>query len=88
MNEKNQLVLVQRQPKFSLKRISGKVVAVSAAALATVNANAAEVTLPTIDIENMIGFCALLVTAVATVATANLLIPMTAKGIKSIRAAF
>jgi hypothetical protein len=87
MNQ-NQLVLVQQKKKFSLKRISGKVVAVSAAALATVNANAAEVTLPTISIDNMIGFCGLLVTAVATVATANLLIPMTAKGIKSIRAAF
>ena len=85
--DQNQLVLVQPKQKFSLKRIAAKVVAVSSVAIG-VNANAADVVLPTVDVSNMIGFMALLVTAVATVATANLLIPMTAKGIKSIRSAF
>lgn len=64
-------------------------VAIPLLTLATVSANAAtEVALPTVSVENLIGFIALLVAAIATVATANLLIPMTAKGIKSIRSAF
>ena len=89
LNQKsNEISLVRSKPKFSLKRISGVVTAVSVSALITANAHAGDVVLPTIDVANMIGFMGLLVTAVATVATANLMIPMVAKGIKSIRTVF
>lgn len=94
--QNNQIALVQRKSKLAKAKdfVSSNYVklgAVSSVALMSVGAHAEDapqVTLPTISISNMVGFCGVLVTAVATVATANLLIPMTAKGIKSIRAAF
>lgn len=58
---------------------------VVAAATAVANANAA---MPEVDIADILTYIGLLVAAVATVASASLMIWLAAKGIKALRAAF
>lgn len=77
----------QSKPKFSIKRIAGVATAVAVSSVSVAHADAT-ITLPTVDFTNLLGFISLLVAGVATIATANLAVPMTAKGIKAIRAAF
>lgn len=56
-----------------------------AASTAVVNANAA---MPEIDVTDILTYIGLLVAAVATVASASLMIYLAAKGIKALRSAF
>lgn len=58
---------------------------VFAIATLAVNANAA---LPDIDVADILSYIGLLVAAVATVASASLMIHLAAKGIKALRTAF
>lgn len=57
------------------------------AVLASVGANAATV-MPDIDVADLLIYIGLLVAAVATVASANLMITLAAKGIKALKQAF
>lgn len=56
-----------------------------AASMAVANANAA---MPEVDVTDILTYIGLLVAAVATVASASLMIWLAAKGIKALRAAF
>ena len=56
--------------------------------ISSVSAFSADIAMPEISVQQFVTYIGLLVAAVATVASANLMIPMVAKGIKAIRMAF
>jgi len=75
----------QHQNNVSTFNQSLKLGVALAIATLAVNANAA---MPDIDVADILTYIGLLVAAVATVASASLMIWLAAKGIKAIRAAF
>ncbi|MCJ8163190.1 hypothetical protein [Acinetobacter zhairhuonensis] len=75
---------VSAKPQMSLPQ---KIVITAILGTASVS-SFAELTMPEVSVEQFVTYIGLLIAAVATVASANLMIPMVAKGIKAIRLAF
>lgn len=79
--ENQQVQTINQKLSFSQKIALALVLSASA-----INANAA--TLPSVDTADILSYIGLLVAAVATVASASLMIHLAAKGIKALRTAF
>lgn len=86
MPNKKNLVLVQQNRGLSLAQKVGVLTILSISSVSTFAADG--ITLPEISVTQFVTYIGLLVAAVATVASANLMIPMVAKGIKAIKLAF
>lgn len=75
----------QVQTKNQQLSISQKIALALVLSASAINANAA---LPTVETADILSYIGLLVAAVATVASASLMIHLAAKGIKALRTAF